>query len=121
MIDQTFAEHFAADWIAAWNAHDLEHILAHYTEDFEMTSPVIPKVTGEISGTLKGKSAIGAYWTKALQRAPHLHFELISTLLGVNSITLYYNGVRGLSAEVFHFNEAGKVTRAYAHYAGVVG
>lgn len=120
MIDKAFADHFAADWIASWNAHDLARILAHYTDDFEMSSPVIPHITGESSGVLKGKAAIGVYWAKALRRAPHLRFELISTLRGVNSITLYYNGVRGLSAEVFHFNQDGKVTNAYAHYAGAV-
>jgi hypothetical protein len=38
MLTRDFAEHFAADWIAAWNAHDLEHILAHYA-DFGMSSP----------------------------------------------------------------------------------
>ncbi|MCL6098312.1 MAG: nuclear transport factor 2 family protein [Bacteroidetes bacterium] len=116
MIDKTFTEHFAIDWIDSWNKHDLDRVLLHYTDDFEMSSPVIIKVTGEASGTLKGKEAIGAYWAKALQLNPTLHFELVATLVGVNSVTLYYNGVRGPSAEVFHFNEEGKVTRAYAHY-----
>ena len=116
MIDKTFADHFAADWIDSWNTHDLDRILSHYTDDFEMSSPVIIKVAGEPSGTLQGKEAVGSYWAKALQLIPDLHFELITTLLGVDSITLYYQGARGLSAEVFHFNQDGKVTRAYAHY-----
>lgn len=116
MIDKAFADHFVADWIASWNAHDL----AHYTDDFKMSSPVIPQITGESTGVLKGKAAIGAHWAKTLQRAPNLHFERMTTLLGVNSITLYYHGVRGLSAEVFHFNQDGKVTKAYAHYAEAV-
>ena len=116
MIDKAFADHFATDWIASWNAHDLDRILSHYTDDFEMSSPRIIIVTGEPSGILKGKAAIGAYWTKALQLAPNLHFELVSALVGVNSITLYYNGVRGPAAEVFHFNQDTKVTSAYAHY-----
>jgi len=116
MIDKEFAEHFAADWIDSWNQHDLERILLHYTDDFEMSSPRIIVVAGEPSGMLKGKAAIGDYWTKALQLAPNLHFDLVATLVGVNSITLYYNGVRGPSAEVFHFNQDGKVTRAFAHY-----
>ena len=116
MIDKAFADRFAADWIDSWNAHDLERILSHYTDDFEMSSPVIIKMVGEPSGTLKGKQAVGAYWAKALQTYPDLHFELVATLVGVNSITLYYNGVRGASAEVFHFNRDGKVARAYAHY-----
>ena len=116
MIDKMFAEHFAADWIDSWNQHDLVRILSHYTDDFEMSSPAIIKVAGEPSGTLKGKEAVGSYWAKGLQLVPNLHFELVTTLVGVNSITLYYNGVRGSSAEVFYFNQDGKVTRAYAHY-----
>jgi hypothetical protein len=117
MLDKTFADHFAADWVDAWNSHDLDRILSHYTDDFEMTSPVIIKVAGEPSGTLKGKENVAAYWAKALQLVPDLHFELLTTLIGVNSITFYYKGVRGLSAEIFHFNQDGKVTKAYAHYA----
>ena len=116
MIDRTFADNFAADWIGSWNNHDLERVLSHYTADFEMSSPVIIKVADEPSGILKGRGKVSAYWTKALQLFPNLHFELVATLVGVNSITLYYNGVRGSSAEVFHFNNDGKVTRAYAHY-----
>ena len=116
MIDRAFADQFAADWIESWNRHDLARVLSHYTDDFEMSSPMIIKVAGEPSGTLKGKKAVGTYWAKALQLNPHLHFELVATLVGVDSITLYYKGVRGPSAEVFHFNEDGQVTRAYAHY-----
>ncbi len=116
MIEKTFADQFAADWIDSWNKHDLARILSHYTDDFVMSSPVIIRVAGEPSGTLRGKAAVQAYWTKALQLNPDLRFELLATLVGVDSITLYYNGVRGPSAEVFHFNPQGKVTRAYAHY-----
>lgn len=116
MISKSFAEHFAADWIEAWNAHDLDRVLSHYTEDFELASPFIIKIMGESSGTLKGKEAVASYWTKALQLHPNLHFELAATLVGIGSIVIYYHGVSGSSAEVFHFNPAGKVTRAYAHY-----
>jgi hypothetical protein len=116
MLTREFADHFAQEWIAAWNSHDLDRILSHYTDDFEMSSPRIIQVAGESSGILKGKGAIGAYWRKALRLAPNLHFEPITTLVGIDTITLYYKGARGLSAEVFHFNRDGKVSRAYAHY-----
>ena len=46
-MDHKFAEHFAADWIDSWNAHDLNRILSHYTDDFEMASPVIIQVANE--------------------------------------------------------------------------
>lgn len=117
-MDQVFAEHFASDWIDSWNAHDLNRILSHYTNDFEMSSPVIIQVAGEPSGTLKGKTEVGAYWRKALQLIPDLKFELLSILTGVQSITLYYKGARGrLAAEVFHFGPDQKVIKAFAHYA----
>jgi ketosteroid isomerase-like protein len=116
-MDKQFAQHFAAEWVDAWNAHDLDKILSHYADDFEMNSPVIVQITGETSGKLKGKAAVGAYWQKALERIPDLHFELLHVLLGVGSVTLHYKGAGGrLAAEVFHFDAEGKVKQAFAHY-----
>lgn len=118
MITAEFARHFAHEWIAAWNSRDLEQVLAHYSDDFEMNSPVIIRIAGEPSGRLRGKDAVGAYWATALSMIPDQHFELISTLVGVDSITLYYKGAGGrLAAEVFHFGPNGRVVRAFAHYA----
>ncbi len=116
-IEPAFAKEFAQDWLEAWNQRDIERVLSHYTEDFEMSSPFIVQIMGESSGTLKGKEKIRAYWTKALERVPNLHLELLSTLIGTQSITLYYRGVGGkLSAEVFHFGPDKKITKAFAHY-----
>ena len=42
---------------------------------------------------LEGKKAVGAYWASALHLNPALHFELDTTLLGADSITLYYRGL----------------------------
>ena len=117
MIDRAFAEKFAREWIEAWNAHDLPRILEHYEDDFEMSSPVIIQITGESSGRLRGKAAVGAYWAKALKALPTLHFDLRDIVSGVDSVVLVYQGHRGLSAEVFHFAKSGKVARAFAHYA----
>ncbi len=112
-----FALHFAEDWIASWNSHDLERILAHYAQDFEMSSPLIVQLMDEPSGTLKGKSAIRAYWAKALVRLPDLHFDLTAVLVGASSLVIQYRGPRGPRAEVFWFDAQNKVYRAAAHYA----
>src|SRR5579859_7041189 len=118
MIDQTFADQFAAEWIAAWNSHNMEDILSHYEDDFEFTSPLIIQVVGEPSGRLKGKAAIGAYWSKALSQRPNLRFELITVFMGVNSIVLHYRNQEGRqSAEAFEFGADGKVIRSFANYA----
>ena len=117
MIDPDFARHFAADWIGAWNRHDLDAILAHYADDFEMRSPYIAQIAGEPSGVLRGKAAVGAYWAAALERTPKLRFTLIDAFVGVDSLLLHYQGARGPAAEVFGFGADGKVSRAAAHYA----
>jgi len=89
------ARRFAAQWAAAWNAHDLDRILSHYADDFVMRSPVIVQMTGESSGSLRGKAAVGAYWGRALAAFPGLRFELLDVLCGMDSVTIYYQGHRG--------------------------
>jgi len=116
MLTREFADHFAADWIAAWNAHDLERVLSHYSDDVEMTSPYIVQIADEPSGVLRGKQAVGDYWRLALARMPTLHFEPVATLLGVQSVVIYYKGVRGMAAEMFFFANDGLVVKACAHY-----
>ena len=118
MIDQAFAKHFADEWVSAWNSHDMGAIMAHYDDNFEFASPLIIKVVGESSGRLKGKQAIGAYWSKALSLVPNLRFELLTIFVGVNSIVLHYQNQEGrLSAEAFEFGQDMNVIRSFANYA----
>ncbi|MBZ5673481.1 MAG: nuclear transport factor 2 family protein [Acidobacteriia bacterium] len=116
-MNSKFANDFAVEWIAAWNAHDLRRVLSHYTEDFEMSSPKIVQIAGVPSGRLVGKNAVAAYWATALARITDLHFELLAVLHGVDSVVLHYRGAGGqLAAEVFYFNSDGLVCRACANY-----
>lgn len=117
MIEKSRANEFADEWIKAWNSHDLERILSHYTDDFEMTSPFIIERMNEPSGTLKGKEKIRPYWQKGLEQTPALKFELLNVLIGVESITLLYkNQKAALVAEVLTFNNEGIVIKGNAHY-----
>lgn len=110
-------KNFANTWIASWNAHNMEDILSHYSDDIEITTPMIKLAAGIESGSLKGKDQVAAYWTKALQKIPDLHFELIDVMEGINSVALYYKSVMNKKAvEVMFFNDEGKVNRMYALY-----
>ncbi len=117
MLEQTWAENFAADWIEAWNSHDIERILAHYHDDFKMTSPLIVQRMNEPSGTLHGKAAIQPYWEIGLAAQPPLHFELVEVLVSVNSIAISYRRTSGKSAvEILIFDDARRVIQGIAHY-----
>jgi len=117
VIDPDFAHRFAADWIDAWNRHDLDAILAHYADDFTLRSPLIAQLADAPSGRLSGKPAVAAYWAEALRRLPQLHFRLLHVFCGVDSLLLHYQGARGPAAEWFAFGPDGKVIHAAAHYA----
>lgn len=111
------AQKFAEAWIHSWNSHDMEQILAHYSDDVEITTPMIKLALGVDNGSLKGKAAVADYWQKALQKIPDLHFELYEITTGVNSIALYYKSVMNKKAiEVMFFDETGKVNKMIAHY-----
>jgi len=117
MLTKGDAERFAHEWIAAWNSHDLDRILAHYADDFEFASPFIPTIAGEPSGILRGKKAVGAYWKKALTRRPDLAFRLDRVLWGVRSVVIQYHRHDGRPAsEWFELGADGKVARSAAHY-----
>ncbi len=117
MIEHALAHAFAAEWIDAWNSHDLNRILSHYSEEFEFSSPFIIKLMGESSGRLKGKTSIEAYWSKGLALLPDLHFELLAVLTGVNSLVIHYRRHDGSNAsEYFEFGADGKVVKSSAHY-----
>lgn len=111
------ARTFAQQWIESWNSHDLEDILDHYSDDIEITTPMIKLATGIESGSLKGKTAVADYWSKALHKIPDLHFELVDVAEGVDSVALYYKSVMNkMAVEVMFFNAQGKVCKMIAHY-----
>ena len=53
------AKAIARSWITAWNSHDMEAILSHYTGDLEMNTPYILSIMNDPSGTLHGNIAGG--------------------------------------------------------------
>lgn len=118
MIDRAWALEFARDWVEAWNSHDLNRILSHYSDDFEMSSPLIVERLGHPDGMLRGKAAVREYWRPSLSLDPPLQFELLDVLVGVTHMTLYYRNVgRRVVAETLSFEGSGKVTRGMAQWS----
>ena len=108
---------FAHAWIAAWNSHDLEAILAHYTEDVRFCSPLLARIAGNASGVLEGRAALRDYFRAALEKFPSLTFRLRAVFAGVESVTIVYDSVNGLvAAETMVLNERQAVTRVWAQY-----
>lgn len=115
-LDSKSARKFAESWIEAWNRHDLDAVLSHFSDNFEFSSPLVSQFTGESKGRLLGKDAVRAYWQTGLSRLPNLHFELVDVLVGVDCLTILYKGHRGMTAEVLTFGSDGRAVRGQAFY-----
>jgi hypothetical protein len=108
---------FAQAWIEAWNAHDLEAVLAHYAEAIVFVSPNSTRFTGDPSGRVVGKAALRDYWSRALQ-VPGLHFTLRAAYAGPDGVAIrYFSSRTGAEAvEVVRFDDQGLVRDSAAFY-----
>ncbi len=79
---------FAERWLKAWNAHDLDAVLALFHDDVVFTSPLAMKIVPESDGVLRGKPALRAYWSAALAQLADLRFELTSLFAEVDSMLI---------------------------------
>lgn len=114
-MDADEARVFADEWIAAWNARDLDRILSHYADEIVFLSPVAELVVEE--GRVAGKDALRAYWTTALAAVPDLHFELTGVRVGYECLTILYRNQRGQDvAETVELGAGGLVVRSFACY-----
>jgi len=96
---------FAAAWLAAFNAHDLEAGLTHFADDVVFATPVAARALPEAGGVVQGKDALRRYWTLALERVPDLHFEIDGVYAGIDTLVLNYrNRVGGQVCEVLTFD-----------------
>ncbi len=107
----------AARWYEAWNARDLDAILALYADDIEFSSPYIAALGLARDGVVSGKSKLRDYFEKALARAPEIKFNPESLCVGVRGHTLIYRNHRGERAAEHHqLNGVGLIVRAEATY-----
>lgn len=108
----------AQGWVAAWNSHDIDRILSHYSDTIELTSPLVASILGTGVKTVSGKEALRKYFLRGLEAFPKLRFELWGAYPGHNSLVVHYESVRKLrAAEYMRIDSSGRVCEVVAHYA----
>jgi SnoaL-like protein len=118
MTAESNAQQFATEWVAAWNSHNLDAILSHYSPDVVLTSPVAAKILNDPSGTVRGKAALQKYFKLGLEAYPNLQFDLQDVMQGLSSVVLCYINQKGTkTAEFMEFDDKGKVVRVVANYS----
>jgi hypothetical protein len=108
-MEHTEAMAFAEQWVRDWNAHDVDAILSHFTDDVVFTSPVAVRLLGG-DGVIRGKEALRTYWSEGIRLIPDLRFEVLAVYAGVGTVVINYrNQAGGVVCEVLTF--AGHLVR----------
>lgn len=111
------ARAFAERWYGAWNAHDIDAIMACYAPTISHSSPFIKRYNGTDDVALSGIPAVRDYFARALQRNPTLRFDPMHVTVGLESVLLVYRRMNGdLAGEVFFLDDAGLIVRSVSHY-----
>lgn len=117
-LDRKAVEDAATAWIAAWNSHDLDRIVDQFSDDVELVSPRVMELLGDPRGTIRGRTALRAYFQRGLTAAPELRFTLERVYVGVKDFAIQYRRHDGRSVvETLELDAEGRVRRAVVYYS----
>ncbi len=80
----------AFKWFDAFNAHNLEQLLALYDDNAEHFSPKLKIRKPETDGLIKGKNALRDWWQDAFDRLPTLNYKVTSLTANENRVFMEY-------------------------------
>lgn len=107
-------------WLSAFNAHDVDALVALYAEDATHTSPKIRALYPETGGKLIGKESLARWWRDANARLPQLRYEETAITADDSRVILEYvrhapNEAPMLVAEAFDVRD-GKIVRSRVYH-----
>lgn len=111
----------ARAWLDAFNARDLERLLALYEADAVHTSPKLRAREPATKGEIRGKDALRAWWRDAMDRLPGLRYEAQHlTAMGDRVFMEYVRTNPGdeplLVAEVLVATAAGTIRASHVYH-----
>lgn len=102
-------------WLKAWNAHDLDAVVACYAEDVEFAIPAVAE--GREDRRVSGREELREHFARGLELAPNLALTEESLLVGPAGFALLYRREDGHRAiEAVEMDDSGLVTRARVYY-----
>lgn len=114
------AERLAREWLAAWNAHDLDAIVDLYAPDVVFQTPTVIDTLGIPDGIVTGPDALREHFARGLARLPDLRFELDGVYTGVRSVAIRYHWADGTPVcELHEYDPQERIERVQALYRGL--
>ena len=110
----------AAEWVAAWNSHDLDAIMALYAPEVIFQTPTVIDTLGLPDGVVRGVERLREHFARGLERLPDLRFELDGAYVGVRSLAIAYRWADGTPVcELHEYDGQERIERVQALYRGL--
>ncbi|ESU21050.1 hypothetical protein FEDK69T_27280 [Flavobacterium enshiense DK69] len=77
-------------WFEAFNAKQLEKLLALYDDEAQHFSPKLKIRKPETNGLVVGKDAMREWWQDAFDRLPSLHYRVTSLTANTDRVFMEY-------------------------------
>ncbi len=90
-------EQIAMKWFDAFNAQNLDDLLALYDEQAKHFSPKLKASRPGSNGLIEGKTALHEWWADAFKRLPGLHYEVQTITANEHRVCMEY--IRELPGE----------------------
>lgn len=108
------------EWVAAWNAHDLDAIMGLYAPSVVFQTPTAIATLGIHDGRIEGAQSLREHFARGLARLPDLRFDLERIYVGVRSIAITYRWADGTPvAELHEYDDETLIARVQALYVGL--
>ena len=115
LLNDSQALQFARKHMETWNSHDLDSIIALYSDSIELISPLAASIRGH--ACVRGKKDLREYFAEGLKKFTDLRFEIVNTYRCESCVTIVYRAPKGgLVAEVLFIGGDGKIEKVFAHY-----
>ena len=77
-------------WLKEFNEHNLENLLALYSDNAEHFSPKLKIRKPKTNGLIKGKTAMRTWWKDAFERLPTLTYKELSITANNERVFMEY-------------------------------
>lgn len=105
-------------WIAAWNSHDLDAILSHYSTNVTFEAQTVTTRWSKPDGRLYGIEELRRHFALGLELAPELSFTLEQIFMAPSGYSVLYtreNGNRVIDCVTL--DAEGRADKVTAYYA----
>jgi predicted NAD-dependent protein-ADP-ribosyltransferase YbiA (DUF1768 family) len=115
-MNRAAAERFVAAWRVSWCRVDIDAVVAHFSGNAQMRSPLALTLTG--SPVVTGAENIRAYWRKAYGHVESADLKILSWSWDevIARLTVWWQLGDTRASEFMDFDDAGRVVRSEAFY-----